>query len=78
MIPVLGLDAKFQFEQVNTILRLIKEFGGTPISVIVDGNRVNQVFFKMFDTVLGKPWVTISGMFLLYDFVHLAHEVYSE
>jgi hypothetical protein len=71
MIPVVGLDAKFQFEQVNSTLTLINEFGGKTISVIADGNRVNQSFFKMFDTVPGTPWVTTNGMFLLFDFVHL-------
>ena len=71
MIPVVGLDAKFQFEQVNSTLTLINEFGGKTISVIADGNRVNQSFFKMFETVPGTPWVTTNGMFLLFDFVHL-------
>ena len=49
MIPVVGLDAKFLFEQVNLTLDLIKEFGGTTISIVVDGNRVNQAFLKMFE-----------------------------
>ena len=71
MIPVVGLDAKFQFEQVNLTLDLIKEFGGTTISIVVDGNRVNQAFLKMFDTIPGQPWLTTNGTVLLFDYVHL-------
>ena len=75
MIPVTGLDAEFQFEQVNTVIDIIKEVGGTTKSLIVDGNRINQAFYKMFETVPGKPWLTVDGMFLLFDFVHLLKSI---
>ena len=70
MIPVTGLDAAFQFEQLFETINLIKEVGGMTISLVSDGNRVNQAFYKMFKTVPGKPWLTVDGMFLLFDFVH--------
>ena len=75
MIPVTGLDADFQFEQVNAVLDIIKEVGGTTKSLVVDGNRVNQAFYKMFETVPGKLWLTVDGMFLLFDFVHLLKSI---
>ena len=44
-------------------------------SIIVDGNRTNQNFFKRFGTVANKPWLTFDGIFLLYDFVHLLKSI---
>ena len=39
--------------------------------LVCDNNRVNQKFFKDFATVPNKPWLTVDGKFLLFDFVHL-------
>ena len=41
------------------------------VGIICDGNRVNQAFFKMFDTSPDSPWKTKDDKFLLFDFVHL-------
>ena len=75
MIPVKGLTASFLYEQVNTTLKMIQNASGIPVSIILDGNRTNQKFFKMFETVPMKPWLTTSGIFLLYDFVHLMKNI---
>ena len=65
------MSAEFLFDQVNEILNLIRLAGGQTTSIIWDGNRTNQKLFKMFQTVNGKPWLTVDGIFLLFDFVHL-------
>ena len=75
MVPVTKLDAKFLFDQVNDTLKLIRQVEGNPVAVICDGNRTNQAFFKLFKTVEGKPWLTVDGMFLLFDFVHLVKNI---
>ena len=69
MLPVCNLSANFVFEQTNLLLDAIKNAGGKVVATICDGNRVNQAFFKMFDTV--SPWRTTDDMFLLFDYVHL-------
>ena len=69
MLPVCNLSANFVFEQTNLLLDAIKNAGGKVVATIYDGNRVNQAFFKMFDTV--SPWGTTDDMFLLFDYVHL-------
>ena len=71
MIPVRGMKAKFLYEQVQEILKLIRGAGGKPTSIIGDGCRVNKKFFKKFKTVDKKPWLTTDGIFLLFDYVHL-------
>lgn len=35
-----------------------------------DGNRTDQAFFKWYETVNEKPWLTKYGIVLLFDFVH--------
>ena len=69
MLPARNLDAKFLFDQTNLILNAIKKAGGNVVAIISDGNRVNQNFFKMFDSIV--PWRTKDDIFLLFDFVHL-------
>ena len=71
MLPVAKMDASFVFEQVKATIDMIREVEGDVKSVISDGNRTNQKFFKSFLTVPGKPWLTTDGIFLLYDYVHL-------
>ena len=73
MLPVKNLDATFLFEQTTAILSSIKLAGGNVVATILDGNRVNQTFFKMFDTI--SPWRTKEGKFLLFDFVHLMKNI---
>ena len=44
-------------------------------AIIYDGNPVNQAFCKMYTFVPGKPWLTVDGKYLLYDFVHLIKSI---
>ena len=75
MLPVAKMDAAFVYQQVKETIELIREAGGEVKSVICDGNRTNQKFFKSFPTVPGKPWLTTDGIFLLYDYVHLMKSI---
>ena len=73
ILPVCNLNCKFQFEQVNSVIRMIQCALGKVIAIICDNNHVNQGFYKLFETVPGKPW-RVTGetpIFLLYDYVHL-------
>ena len=72
MVPVFKLDSEFLYEQVTQIIRLTVLSGGHVTSVIVDNNRTNQAFFKLFATVKDKPWLTEDGFFLLFVYVHLS------
>ena len=75
MIPVTKVDSQFIYDQVSDTLDIIRNAGGSTISLVCDGNRTNQKLFKMFPTVPGKPWLTTSGMFILFDFVHLMKNI---
>ncbi len=75
MIPMAGLDAKYLFAQVNATRSFIKEAGGKVKAVLVDGNRTNQKIYKLYETQPGKPWITVDGMYLLFDFVHLLKNI---
>ena len=67
----MGMTAEFLFEQVELVTKLVRNATGEPYCIISDGNRTNQSFFKQFDTVPNKPWLTKDGVFLLNDYVHL-------
>ena len=56
MLPVKELNADFLFEQIHLLLKSLKNAGADIVAIICDGNRVNQIFFKKFDTV--DPWRT--------------------
>ena len=73
MLPINGLDANFLFEQCNIIVSQMRNLGGKIVSIICDGNRTNQSFFKKFDLV--SPWLTSENIVLLYDYVHLMKSV---
>ena len=75
LVPVRGMSAEFLFQQVEDTLNLIRSVGGTPKVNIYDGNRTNQSLFKTFETVKNKPWLTTSGTYLLYDYVHLMKNI---
>ena len=71
MVPVKGMSAELMYSQIQQTLDLIRSAGGQMSSIITDGNRTNQKFFKLFDTVDDKPWLTKDGIFLLFDYVHI-------
>jgi len=73
MLPVRKLDADFLFQQTNILLTNLKQAGANVKAVVCDGNRVNQLFFKKFDTV--KPWRTKNDLFLIFDYVHLLKNI---
>ncbi|XP_066911172.1 uncharacterized protein [Clytia hemisphaerica] len=75
MIPVKAMTAAFLFDQIQQTIALLRGAGADIKSIIVDGNRTNQNFFKQFDTVTDKPWLTTDGIFLLFDFVHLIKSI---
>ena len=75
MIPVAKLNSEFLYEQVTGVMDVIDLSGGKVVSVITDNNRTNQAFFKKFKTVKDKPWLTVDGLFLLFDYVHLLRSV---
>ena len=73
MLPVRNLKADFLFNQANSILSSIRSVGGNVVTIICDGNRVNQAFYTKFETI--SPWRTKEGVFLLFDFVHLLKNI---
>ena len=50
MIPVKEWNAIFLFEQTDIIIKGVKQVGRELAAITCDGNRVNQSFFRMFDT----------------------------
>ena len=72
MVPFSKLTAKLVHDQVLNTKSAIESSNGAVAAIICDGNRTNQAFMKLF-TVQNKdkPWLTIDGTFLIFDFVHL-------
>jgi hypothetical protein len=75
MLPVAKMDASFLFKQIQDTVDMIRNAGGIMKTIIADGNRTNQKFFKQFPTVKGKPWLTTDGIYLLFDYVHLLKSI---
>ena len=71
MLPISKLDSGILIEQINITNQAIISAGGRVKSIICDGNRTNQAFFKRFKTVPGNPWLTEDGQYLLFEYVHL-------
>ena len=75
MKPVSKLQLNFLFQEINATAQCINATGTDVKAIICDGNCVNQAFFKMHDTVPGKPWLTVDGRYLLFGFVHLLKNI---
>ena len=73
MLPVNKLNSDFVYDQTKLICEKLSKVGGTVKTIITDNNRVNQAFFKKFECT--SPWLTNSGIFLLFDFVHILKSI---
>ena len=77
MQPVTKLKADYLHDQFSTTITAIESNDAKVTAIIYDGNRVNQKFTYLFDTVSDRPWITIDDIFLLYDYVHLFKNIRS-
>ena len=59
------------FFQVSGLQHNIEQAGSELMTIICDGNRTNQAFFKRYDTVQDQPWKSTGDTYLLYDLFHL-------
>ena len=75
MITVAKTTSQFLYDEVTKIIDIINSSNGQVVTVITDNNRTNQAFFKLFETVENKPWLTESNIFLLFDYVHLMKSI---
>ena len=75
MLPVAKMKANFLHEELSKTMASIEQATGRLKAIISDANRTNQACFKKYDTVEGKPWLTIQRIYLLYDFVHLMKNI---
>ena len=75
IIPVAKLNANFLHKELSKTVNTIDEASGRLKAIISDANRTNQACFKKFDTLEGKPWLTVDGIYLLFDFVHLMKNI---
>ena len=71
MIPISKLSSDFLYQTVSGVIDSIKSSHGEVVAVITDNNRTNQAFFKRFETEDSKPWKSVDGIYLLFDYVHL-------
>ena len=70
ILPVKKRGADFLFDETSTLLKNLKDAGAKIITIICDGNSVNQFFFqkiRYYKSVAYKKQL----VFLLLDFVHL-------
>ena len=73
MLPVTNLSSQFIHEQISLTREAIQSSNGKIKVIICDDNRTNQKFFKTYNTLPNKPWLTNDDMFLLFDFVIKKH-----
>ena len=69
MIPVSKLNAEFLREKDYQTIYNIEAGSAKVKSIISDGNRINQSFSNQFKTIEGKPWWSVDGTYLLYDYI---------
>ena len=77
MIPVARLTSEFLYDEVTKIIYIVNSSNGKVVAIITDNNWTNQAFFKLFETVESKPWLTENNIFLLFDYVHLIKSIRS-
>ena len=75
MLPVKNLNSQFIHEQISLTREAIQSSNGKVKVIICDNNRTNQKFFKTYNTLPNKPWLTNDDMFLLFDFVYLLKSI---
>ena len=75
IIPVSKLESNFLFHQVDALAQFVNAAGTKVKAIICDGNRVNQAYFKLHNTIPGKPWLTVNDIYLLFDYVHLLKNI---
>jgi len=75
MIPVSKLQSSYLFQELNTVTQCVSTAGVVVKAIKCDDNQVNQAFFRLYETISGKPWLTTDGIFLLFDFVHLLKNI---
>lgn len=61
MIPISKLRADLLFDQVDKTTQNIDAASGAVTAIICDGNRINQAFFRLHQTVPNQPWCTVDG-----------------
>ena len=77
MIPVSKLQSKFFYKQIDLVTQSVNTAGAKIKAIICDGNHVNQAMFHMHQTIPGKPWLTVDGVYLLFDFVHILKNIWN-
>ena len=75
MLPVAKMTANFLHEELTKTMASIEQATGRLKAIMSDAPRPNQACFNKYNTVEGKPWLTIQGTYLLYDFVHLMKNI---
>ena len=74
MLPMRELCSNFIFKLKNLILNATKIAGVNNVAILFDRNRVNQGFFKMFQTK--ELWLTTTNnMFLFFLFFFIMFEL---
>ena len=74
MIPESKLQSRF-LQKITMVIQSINTAGVVVKTITCEGNRVNQVFFRMCKTISGKPWLTIIEISLLFGFVYLSKNI---
>lgn len=75
ILPTSRLNSSFLNDQIQLSLAAIERAGGHVKAIICDGNRNNQAFFQLLGADRQRPWETRSGIFLLYDYVHILKNI---
>ena len=61
------LNTEFQFEDCQLIMEVIKEVkNGKLLTILTDGNKIDQCFFRISNAISIKLWLTEGNIFFLF------------
>ena len=74
LILISKLTSAFLFEQIELTVQAIPSVLTDVKGIICDGNQVNQAFFKLYPTLLEKPWLT-EDKHMFFDYINLLKNI---
>jgi hypothetical protein len=79
LIPVRSLNKEFLYNQLDTVVDIVHDCGGTVRSFVCDNHFVNKQVYKMMSKGEERPFIGRTshqtGIHLLYDSTHLLKNV---
>ena len=60
---------------MNLSAKSIEKDSSNLMAILCEGNRINQAIFMQYNTGHEKSWLTIDGIYLLFEYVHMLKNI---